>query len=676
MYCINGRAGTGKSFLINGIQNFCIAAGVPFITTASTGIAAALLKGTTFHSAFSIYDSNDQTHSGLNITTKRGQAMSKVRAIIVDEFTMLSSKAFEAANSAFTRLKKAISDGKEIITPFGGAVVILFGDLAQVPAVTKTNTDLDEAAHQLSNSPLFDLFNKSELTKIMRQNPNELDFINVLDDIRQAKNAKDLKQETLDTLKTRFKPLLTNNDDDLKEIDSFVGHDNPSGMVVCYTNSDADQYNNYVLTDRVKKNRSIESVNLNSIFTSTSIVCCIGNAIDPSMIETSTVKKTKTSISSFQQIRAYHVALAKKRTVCTVPVRLTLINGARVMLMRNIDVNSQLINGARGTVISFLPSADNCETIEVKFDFQSNDDKPIQISRMPVNNYCISEGTRITCHQFPIRLALVTAHKSQGQTLSKVAINISTLAFAHGAFYVALSRVRSINDVMLFGMKDWSEKGVEFHNNEFIQYKAEQILLESINVVENEQLDDPSDGSDDDNGSDSDNDSDSDSYNNIETDLDNDSYQRNDELIDETNIDELNDDIEIKPNDCEIPPYGEGEFALEEYDLGLMDACYNLEDEIDDECQRIENYLKYDYINATTIKSCLSDLIDNSNKINWRRRIDSYLSLDRVFDTRGCVGLIDDKPGIYSECRPSQNAISCPIRYSAGQTSKDLRHPF
>ena len=129
---------------------------------------------------------------------------------------------------------------------------------------------------------------------------------------------------------------------------------------------------------------------------------------------------------------------------------------------------------------------------------------------MPVNNYCISEGTRITCHQFPIRLALVTAHKSQGQTLSKVAINISTLAFAHGAFYVELSRVRSINDVMLFGRKDWSEKGVEFHNNEFIQYKAEQMLLESINVVENEQLDDPSDGSDDDNGSDSDNDSDSD----------------------------------------------------------------------------------------------------------------------------------------------------------------------
>ena len=115
---------------------------------------------------------------------------------------------------------------------------------------------MDEASHQLSNSPIFDLFIKKELTKIMRQNRNELAFIRVLDQIRLAKNARDLKQNTLDILKTRFKPLLTNNDNDLGEIDQFVEGDNRSGMVVCYTNSDADLYNNYVLTDRVKKKRS------------------------------------------------------------------------------------------------------------------------------------------------------------------------------------------------------------------------------------------------------------------------------------------------------------------------------------------------------------------------------------------------------------------------------------
>ena len=143
-------------------------------------------------------------------------------------------------------------------------------------------------------------------------------------------------------------------------------------------------------------------VDLYSMFTSTSIVSCMGNQRDPSKIETTTVRKTQTNISSFQHIKAYKLALAKKRTVCTVPVRLSLTEGARVMLMRNIDVNSQLING---TIVSFLPSSKNCEIIQVKFDFQSDDDIPVPISRMAVNKYCISEGTTITCHQFPLRLA-------------------------------------------------------------------------------------------------------------------------------------------------------------------------------------------------------------------------------------------------------------------------------
>ena len=197
-----------------------------------------------------------------------------------------------------------------------------------------------------------------------------------------------------------------------------------------------------------------------------------------------------------------------------------------------------------GTIMSFLPSSKNCEIIQVKFDFQSDDDIPVPISRMAVNKYCISEGTTITCHRFPLRLAwAVTAHKSQGQTLSKVAINISTLAFAHGAFYVALSRVRSLNDVLLFGVSKWPEKGVDFHNNEFIQFKAEQISMESINSIDNTQSDNES--NDDEDG---------------DINIDDMSGGFDEDGGDEggNEYDEINDDIDnkdIKPNDDEIPPY-------------------------------------------------------------------------------------------------------------------------
>ena len=62
-----------------------------------------------------------------------------------------------------------------------------------------------------------------------------------------------------------------------------------------------------------------------------------------------------------------------------------------------------------------------------------------------------------------------TAHKAQGQTLNKVAISIKDVAFAHGSFYVALSRVRRIEDIILFGLEEWPEEGPKFHINEYIQ---------------------------------------------------------------------------------------------------------------------------------------------------------------------------------------------------------------
>ena len=66
-FFVYGKAGTGKSFLIHMIQYFCIAYGYSFITTGSTGIAASIINGQTFHSAFSIYTSTDGPISTINI---------------------------------------------------------------------------------------------------------------------------------------------------------------------------------------------------------------------------------------------------------------------------------------------------------------------------------------------------------------------------------------------------------------------------------------------------------------------------------------------------------------------------------------------------------------------------------------------------------------------------------
>lgn len=57
---------------------------------------------------------------------------------------------------------------------------------------------------------------------------------------------------------------------------------------------------------------------------------------------------------------------------------------------------------------------------------------------------------------FPLKLSwAVIANESQGQTLDKVAIHIGRKAFGHGSFNVALSRVKSLHSLKLFGLESW-----------------------------------------------------------------------------------------------------------------------------------------------------------------------------------------------------------------------------
>lgn len=72
---ISGKAGTGKTFIINSIIKWCIANNKTFISTASTGIAASIINGTTFHSAFQIFEEGNNIYSSLRASSQRGQAL-------------------------------------------------------------------------------------------------------------------------------------------------------------------------------------------------------------------------------------------------------------------------------------------------------------------------------------------------------------------------------------------------------------------------------------------------------------------------------------------------------------------------------------------------------------------------------------------------------------------------
>ena len=97
---IQGKAGTGKSFLIQTLTNYLTVKKIPFIICASTGIAASLIGGKTVHSAFGLYTqknrSNETVLCSLDVTKPSGFAMAHVQVIIIDEVTMISGKVLNA----------------------------------------------------------------------------------------------------------------------------------------------------------------------------------------------------------------------------------------------------------------------------------------------------------------------------------------------------------------------------------------------------------------------------------------------------------------------------------------------------------------------------------------------------------------------------------------------------
>lgn len=118
-YYIAGKAGTGKSFLIKSIISWCIANNKTYISTASTGIAASIINGTTFHSAFQVFEDGTNIYSSLRVSSMRGQAINRVNLIIVDEITMLKKKTLEVASDALNRMRRTqICNDNSVDLPF------------------------------------------------------------------------------------------------------------------------------------------------------------------------------------------------------------------------------------------------------------------------------------------------------------------------------------------------------------------------------------------------------------------------------------------------------------------------------------------------------------------------------------------------------------------------------
>ena len=136
-----------------------------------------------------------------------------------------------------------------------------------------------------------------------------------------------------------------------------------------------------------------------------------------------------------------------------------LARGAAVMLTCNLWQEVGLCNGASGVVhdLIFHPERPSpCLPIAALVDFPHYTGPPFlhthpQIVPIPPHLFeWETEGQRLSRQQLPLRLSYaMTIHKSQGQTLSTVVIDLGKAERAAGCSFVALSRVRSLDNVVL-----------------------------------------------------------------------------------------------------------------------------------------------------------------------------------------------------------------------------------
>lgn len=377
---VTGRAGTGKSTLLKALRDVYADR---MVVLAPTGLAAINIGGQTIHSFFGfpprLIQESDIKRS------RNGRVMRKLEFLVIDEASMVRSDLMWGIDRAMR-----VNRGRPR-EAFGGARVLLFADLHQLPPVIQEPEVLVHLT-ETHGSPFFFLINALregagtallELTQIFRQTDDDL--IRVLNAVREG-NVSD---SDLAFINTCVRPIRT-----LAEGEPYV--------ILTTTNAAAKRINN----------RYLEALPERAVRFNATITGDFNANIEPA------------------------------------DPALELKPGAKVMMLRN-DPDKRWVNG---TIARISRLTDKQVFVDVNGREYEVEPVAWEHRRYAFDQSAekIVETVAGTFKQFPLRLAwALTIHKAQGLTLDKVYIDLGTGTFAHGQTYVALSRCRTMQGLAL-----------------------------------------------------------------------------------------------------------------------------------------------------------------------------------------------------------------------------------
>jgi hypothetical protein len=384
---LTGKAGTGKTTFLHAIKKM---SHKRLVVTAPTGVAAINAGGVTLHSFFQMpfgpFVPGSEAHTSQHrIRREKKNIIRSLDLLVIDEISMVRADLLDGVDSILRRYRR--SD-----RPFGGVQLLMIGDLHQLAPVIKKEEW--QILQKYYDSPYF--FSSTalrrtelipiELKHIYRQSDQR--FIRLLNRVRDNQ----LDPSTLEQLNTRHIP-------------NFSPRDSESYITLCTHNSGADTINDARLKALPGKSRRFAA------------------ALEGDFPE-----------------HAFP-------TTASLDVK----TGAQVMFVRN-DMSAEkcYFNGKIGKIIGM--SGDGIEvrcpgdsdTITVGKTTWENIEYTVDPQTAEISQKVIG-----TFSQYPLKLAwAITIHKSQGLTFDKAIIDAQA-AFAHGQVYVALSRCRTFEGMVL-----------------------------------------------------------------------------------------------------------------------------------------------------------------------------------------------------------------------------------
>lgn len=390
---LTGKAGTGKTTFLKELKK---TSPKRMIVLAPTGVAAINAGGVTIHSFFQLpfcpYIAPEEAPKGqdslvgsFRFSRDKLNIIRSLDLLVIDEISMVRADLLDAIDDVLRKYKRKDK-------PFGGVQLLMIGDVQQLAPVVKDDEWMllrkyYDTPYFFSSKALRSIyFVCIELKEIFRQTDKE--FINILNSIREGNSSKEILEKLNKRYIANFKP---------KDGDGFI--------TLTTHNAQAKKINEEKLDEIAGKEYTY----------------------------------TAEIEGDFPQYSYPTDEI------------LTLKKGAQVMFIKNDpSADKKYYNGKIGIIddISFdkiyVRCPDDDECIPVTPQQWTNAKYTIDKS-----SHEITEDIIGTFEQMPLKLAwAITIHKSQGLTFDKVVIDAAA-AFAHGQVYVALSRCRTMDGLVL-----------------------------------------------------------------------------------------------------------------------------------------------------------------------------------------------------------------------------------